>query len=177
MSRVSRANEKVDSCVINLKIFNKSNGTLVQTIQFDSEFIYPEVFTRYDFVRSYITGINQKKPAENGNFGDFIVADFNFDNKEDFAVISNSSPIGETHYSFYIQDNNGKYVLDKFLTEEMSIFPDEIDSVNNSLTTIALAGSTGLCKTTYIYDKRKMKWNQMKKVIIKGKNSGTKHHV
>ena len=80
-------------------------------------------------MRSYITGLNKNAKALKNDYGDFIVADFNFDGKEDFALKYNanyksSGPL----YAFYIQQADGSFKNNQFLTGKVGTFPAIIDS-------------------------------------------------
>jgi len=83
-----------------VQIISKANGSLLQTIQF-------EIGTNtgdYDCIaRSYSTGHNMEAESVDGFFGDIVVADLNFDGKEDIAV---ARGFGYTmFYNFYLQND------------------------------------------------------------------------
>ena len=123
------------------------------------------IFEGTDFYRSYITGINQNKEVVDNYHGDFIVADFNFDSKNDFAIINDIGGNGGPFYSYYIQQNDNKFVLDTFLTDSMVYFPTKIDIKNRQLTTYIHAGVCWMGAHIYKLDKTN-KWKEISNRII-----------
>ena len=115
--------------------------------------------------RSYITGINKDEQAFDNYYGDFIVADFNFDSKNDFAIINSMGGNGGPLYSYYIQQDDGKFVLDTFLTNSMIFFPTKIDSKNRRLTTYVHAGVCWIGEHIYKLNKTN-KWKEIRRRII-----------
>lgn len=96
--------------------------------------------------RSYFTGYGKDEDAAEGMYGDIVVADFNFDGREDFAVMRE---VGHAaFYDFYLQTTAGKFEEEKWLTKNMELFPD-IDSIQQTLTTFARSGVC--CYTLQVY--------------------------
>lgn len=82
--------------------------------------------------RSFITGHNEKAPVIDGDYGDIVVADFNFDGKEDFAIKVNMGGNAGPYYFYYVfKDDN--FILDKTLSGQLMLFPDVIDNKNKQL--------------------------------------------
>ncbi len=66
---------------------------------------------------------------------DILVADFNFDNKEDIAVATYSGGASNPYvYTFFVQAQDKSYDLDDFLTDKVS-YPPRIDAENRTLYT------------------------------------------
>ena len=120
-----------------LKIITKDKKETIQTI----EFIPESSMMSYECSsRSYITGFNKNEEAMDGMYGDLVVADFNFDGKEDFAI---ARDIGFTEfYNFYLQQNN-HFEISDFLTTNLRGFPS-LDTINKTLTTSNATGVDGL---------------------------------
>lgn len=78
------------------------------------------------------------------NFHEFITGDFNFDNLEDFAILYDFGGNGGPSYSYYFQNKNGEFNLQKVFPLNQGYFPKKIDHVNQTLTTIS---PIGCCKT------------------------------
>lgn len=73
------------------------------------------------------------------DFGDIVVADFNFESREDIAIRSDDEN-GGTYYRFYIQEKDKLFKLDSFLTDSMSIVPTYFNRTKKTLTTYQHAG-------------------------------------
>jgi hypothetical protein len=155
-----------DSCTIRISIANKKSGKVVQVVQYSSTFLYEDVFKKCEQVRSYSTGFNSKAEALDNNYGDLVVADFNFDGKEDFAVIRESGVSQGPLYSFYIQSASNVFNYDKYLSETVVYFP-EINRKKRTLTIYTLAGSIGVSERIYKLDKLN-KWKLVSKKLITG---------
>ena len=155
-----------DSCIVELKVYNKSNNKLIQTIEFSSTYFFEKVFNDCNNVRSYITEKNQHIDVEDNDFGDLIVADFNFDKKDDFALKKDSGGNGGPVYIFYIQNDNGEFEVDSFLSENMNFFPSKIDANKRTLTTLVHANVYEMCKKTYKLNSNNY-WIMAKKRFVK----------
>jgi hypothetical protein len=153
-----------DSCIIRISIANKRSGKTVQVVQYGSTFLYQDVFKKCERVRSYSTGFYSKAEVLDNNYGDLVVADFNFDSKDDFAVIRESGVTQGPQYSFYIQSAGGLFNYDKYLSETMVYFP-EINHKKRTLTTYTLAGAIGVFERIYKQDKLN-KWKLVSKKLI-----------
>ncbi len=150
-----------DSCIITITIIDKFKKTEVQKITYSSTHLFKEVFLDCGFERSYITYQNIKSKDVDNDFGDLIVADFNFDDKEDFAIKGDAGGNGGPAYNFYIQ-KNGKFILDSFLTEQMMFFPTNINKHNKTLTTLVHANVYERGETTYKLDSEMNKWKKVR---------------
>ena len=108
-------------CEISLLIIDKKTNKNIQTIKFSSDFIFEKDYKDCSTVRSFSTEINKKLVAEDNDYGDFIVADFNFDGKEDFAIKKDSGGNGGPFYFYYLQNKKSKFIIDKFLSESENV--------------------------------------------------------
>ena len=148
-----------DSCVVKVIIFDKKVNRKVDSLTLNSIFYYDN-FKNCDNIRSYITGKNKNKEVADNDYGDLIIADFNFDSKEDIAIVNECSNSGQL-YNFYVQDISGKFRLDSFLTDSMAYFPSEINIENKTLVTYIVGGVCWVGEHTYQLDMKKSKWRQI----------------
>ena len=143
-----------------ISIINKSDKIVVQRIRS----FFDEGPIDYAFnctSRSFTTGFNKNVDAIDGDWGDIIVADFNFDGKEDFAVRTGAPGMGAPYEpcDFYIQNSNGKFVKDEYLSSEVQCFPDKIDSQTHTLSmVIAVGANPEVYKHIYKYNSKTHKW-------------------
>ncbi len=168
IKRINR-DTQMDSCVIKVAIFDKSLTKLIQEIQYSSEYFFNDAFSECGNVRSYTTNVNRDFEAVDNDYGDIIVADFNFDNKDDFAIKNNSGGNGGPEYRFYIHDTNDEFILDKFLSEKMIFFPIQINKTNHTLTTLVHANARQLTETKYRLNLNNQKWKIVKSKLISAK--------
>jgi hypothetical protein len=158
---------KTDSCIITVFVKSKLTKLTVQTISFGTEYpLFKSSFVDCNNVRSYTTGINKNAEVVDNDFGDLIVADFNFDKKEDFAVKREESGNGGPLYNYYIQTSPNKFKLDKFLSETMIFFPKEINKSKRTLTTLVHSSAVSVCETIYKFDSATNKWKEIGRRII-----------
>ena len=156
----------MDSCVIKVSVFDKSTSKLIQAIQYSSEYFFDDAFNECANVRSYTTNVNRDSEALDNDYGDIIIADLNFDTKEDFAIKNNSGGNGGPEYRFYIQDTNGEFIFDKFLSKKMMFFPIHINKTNRTLTTLVHANALQLSETKYKLNINNQKWKIIKSKLV-----------
>ena len=148
----------------------------IQTVHITSNFLLGESsFVNCNNVRSYTTGINLNTEVVDNDFGDLIVADFNFDNKEDFAVKREEGGNGGPLYNYYLQTSPNTFKLDKFLSETMIFFPKEISKSNRTLITLVHASAVSVCETIYKFDSSTNKWKEIGRRIIQDQTSKTEN--
>jgi hypothetical protein len=150
-----------------LQIVGKANKKQIQQIAIKPAHLFDDAFTDCSAARSYITGKNKDAEAEDNDFGDFIVADFNFDNREDFAVKWDSGGNGGPTYEFYTQNKSGKFQKDSFLTGKMGFFPGTIDTRRKRLITYVHADVAGYHENIYKYNPVTRKWISLKPIYRK----------
>jgi hypothetical protein len=66
--------------------------------------------------------------------------DVNFDGLEDFAIINSEGSNAGPQYAYYIQKPNNEFVLDKYLTESVRLFPIEINKKEKKITISHVSG-------------------------------------
>lgn len=156
---------KQQDATVSVIVVAKSSNKTVQTIQFYSEFIFDTDFKDCNAVRSYSTGINKDITEIDNDFGTFIVADFNFDGKEDFAIKKDSGGNGGPLYRYYLQEN-GQFKLDVFLSDTMGFFPSEINPDTKTLVTLVHANAYQLSKNSYQYNPKAKNWKKKKTTFL-----------
>lgn len=112
--------------------------------------------------RSYITGKDVNKEVQDNFFGRLVVADFNFDNREDFAVMNDVGASTGGIYTYYLQDANHKFKPDIFLSDTMSFFPDKIDPINKVLVNHVHANAYEMGESTYKLNAKTGRWKLIK---------------
>lgn len=155
-----------DSTVVDFYIFDKKTGETVQEIGIQSYFLYYSRIYRSDNVLSYITGKNKDLQIVDNDYGDIIIADFNFDGLEDLALISDQGGNGGPMYNYYLQSNSRQFKLDAFLTDSMSFFPETFNKNRKSLTTVVHASAVSECSTTFTYNQKLHSWKKTHREII-----------
>ncbi|RZK32962.1 MAG: hypothetical protein EOO57_14255, partial [Hymenobacter sp.] len=113
----------LDSCLLTVTIGDKLHRRPPQAIRFTATHLFSTAYSNCGAVRSYSSGQNQQVAVEDNDYGDLVVADFNFDGRDDFATKLDSGGNGGPLYSFYLQKPSGQFELSTFLTEEMQFFP------------------------------------------------------
>jgi hypothetical protein len=167
VQRIKIGAQNFDSCLISVSVVKKQSKKTIQTIKYTSTFLYSDAFQRCDFVRSFATGKNLKVEPLDNHYGDLVIADFNFDGKDDFAVISESGVSNGPYYRFYIQNKNGGFRCDKYLSDTMMYFPSNINQKKRTLTTYTLAGSVGVYRRLYFLNKSN-EWRLISKKLVTG---------
>lgn len=156
--------QSFDSARITIRIIDKSSRRLLQEISLISSELYAEDYTHCRLVRSYSTGKDARKIVIDNDYGDIIVADLNFDSREDLAVKTENNN-GGTDYTFYTQTKDKKFVLDRYLTDSVYSFPWKINRSKRTLTTMVSAGVRDAL-TTYHLDSRTNSWTRVKRRVI-----------
>lgn len=83
------------------------------------------------------------------DFHDFIIADFNFDQLEDFAILFDSGGNGGPLFSYFIQNKNGQFLKQEKFPLQESCFPKEINEKDKVLKTVLVRGCCKLISTSY----------------------------
>lgn len=143
-----------------IEIFDKNKNKVDSIVQTTYELSLKSL----DFkqVRSYSTGKNLDKSVVDNYFGELVIADFNFDSKEDFAIINDEGGNAGVFYSYYIQQANKKFVLDRYLSDSMVYFPSAITKESR---TLVRTTNTTCCFTESTY--QLTKGNQWEKTHYK----------
>jgi hypothetical protein len=151
-----------DSVARTIKIYTKGDS-LVQKILPKVQFT-PWYFHEHDLElrlsRSTITGKNEQYNDIDNYCGEIVVTDLNFDGFEDFATPVGSGADNGPHYAFYIQDTNGKFNHNLYLTKNLIWFPETINNSLMTFTTTVLC-TAGTRLETFKYDIASKKWKKM----------------
>ena len=158
--------EENDICKIELTIVNKATNKIVQRITLNPEFIFSSDFDNCDAIKSFSTNFNTDREVADNDSGDFIVVDLNFDGLEDFAIKSDSGGNGGPTYSFFIQNEEGKFTEENYLTKTMEFFPLEIDKVKKRLTIYVHANAYQLSKTIFKYNAKRTQWKVIHSSLV-----------
>ena len=151
-------NPDLDATYLRIRIFEKGSKTILQTIRKPRHWLFDTFYTDKSHSRSYSTNYNSDIPVVDDNFGDIVVADLNFDGRDDFAVTYDHGADNGNHYYFYFQRPNKTFYRQVFLTEKMIHFPTDIDPVNKRITTRTTAGAFGVGVRTFQYNEVKNSW-------------------
>jgi len=161
-----KAERVIDSNAIfaktKLNLFIYQHNRLIQTITFKNGVLFNECFTSDTASRSYITGKNRNKEIPDYDFGDIIIADLNFDGKEDIAIKYDSGGNGGPIYNFYIQQPNGIFKRDYYLTNNVGSFPEYINIKHKTITTQIHANVHQEAQKTFKYNLTNKKWRLIK---------------
>ena len=150
---------------ISLFIFNKRDK-LIQTIHFKEDLLFDTVFKDNKNVRSYVTGKNKDAEVSDYDFGDLVIADLNFDGREDIAVKYDSGGNSGPSYNFYMQDNSGRFWKDNYLTTYVASFPRYINRKNKTITTQIHATFDQEGRKTFKHNGKTRKWHLVKWVMV-----------
>lgn len=148
--------ESQDTSWVRVIVTNKRTGNR-QVIRFTANWLFANVFQNCRATRSYSTGVRKSAEVLDNDYGDVIVADFNFDGLDDFAIKRDSGGNAGPTYIFYVQQKNGAFIPDLFLTERMESFP-EIRTKQRALVTHVYAGGMRGCRTSYHYNNERRSW-------------------
>lgn len=125
--------------------------------------IWPAINDSINLTRiDYFNSDNEIKEGIE-NYHDFIVADFNFDNLKDFAILYDYGGNGGPIYSYFFQNKDGKFTEDEKFPLNKGFFPKTMDKTNKRLTIIR---PQGCCKTnTTIFQLKDNKWKIVSSVL------------
>lgn len=141
---------------VNIIVINKHTGTNYD-IHLGSKCFFEGTYTNCNHVRSYITGVNKYAEIADNDFGDIVVADLNFDGKDDFALKKNRGGNSGPDYAFYVQDEKGAFAEDTFLNN-IGFFPDEFVPKTKTLIFGVRANTYQYQETVYLYKPALKQW-------------------
>lgn len=148
-----------DLIQIVVEVTEKENSKSAQTLNIDCQGFYIDSFDNCKNVRSYSTKVNNQLPSGDENdSGNFIVADFNFDGLEDFAIKSDPGGNGGPLYTYFLQAEDRKFYRSKYLTDVVQFFPTEINSAKKTLTTFLHANAYQKNRRIFKYNLKAKKW-------------------
>lgn len=172
LKRYTDAIDHRDSCVLKAFIKEKHSKKLIDSFIITSLYYFDDTFANCDSVMSFTTKFNSQRQVVDNYFGDIVIADLNFDNKDDIAIIKDYGGNGGTFYSYFIQGDNKKFTIDSFLTDSVTYFPSIIDQSKQRLITYVHAGACCVGEHVYKFDKSTKMWKQTRHKIL-GPKSGT----
>ncbi|WP_181142902.1 XAC2610-related protein [Flavobacterium columnare] len=116
-----------------------------QEIDFVPEMLYTKKNNLNSSIHSYFNPKQELIKTSEGieQYHDFILLDFNFDGLEDFAIINYEGSNGGPQYAYYKQNSKGQFELDLQLTDDIRLFPIEI---NNKGRNLKFGHPSGCCK-------------------------------
>lgn len=153
------ATSACDSCIVKLVLAEKETKQVIDSILVQALFYYGSVMQDCNNVRSHPKDTHLDRLAyEDRNNGDIIVADFNFDKKDDIAVIYDSGGNSGPLYNYYLQGPDRKFVLNAFLTDTMGFLPVQINRKKKTLMTIVRAGVAHRAETIYKLNPKTNRW-------------------
>lgn len=151
--------KKEDIITINVEITEKENSKKVQTVTIECDGFYLDSFDDCKKVKSYSTGINDKLPiGDENDSGNFIVADFNFDGIEDFAVKRDPGGNGGPLYAYFLQGDDKVFYKSSYLSNTVVFFPIEINPKKRTLTTYLHANAYQKNRRIFKYNPKTKKW-------------------
>ncbi|MCG8577829.1 MAG: hypothetical protein MI810_23325 [Flavobacteriales bacterium] len=159
-------NSTLDSVYIKVVIRNKDTDSVIQTIRKNQELAWDSQESNCSHVRSYQTTLNLDLPVVDNDFGRLIIADFNFDGLDDFAFSYDASVTSGPIYHFYIQQTDGTFIRQVFLSENMAFFPAIIDTEKKQLITHTHANTYQIGIRTFQFNPETNSWyllNQIKR--------------
>ncbi|UPT66511.1 MAG: hypothetical protein M0D57_18955 [Sphingobacteriales bacterium JAD_PAG50586_3] len=143
----------------NVEVFDKKTGNRVDSLGLE----VPDIMSfaeNIDDARSYITGKDKNKGMVDNYAGDFVVADLNFDGREDFAIPTHSGASVGPYSTFFVQGNDGKFTKDAFLTDSVEFFPNKIYPEKRMLLTLVHATAYSVGEHKYVLN-NKGQWHQI----------------
>lgn len=164
--RYRKTTEISDSCLIKITVLDKVTEAIVDSMKIQSNYLFGDLFEDCNNVLSYSTKFNIEKQIGDNYFGDIVVCDLNFDNKEDLAIICDSGGNGGPSYHYYLQGSNKTFYLDQFLTDSMNYFPTNINFESRTLVTYVHAGACCVGEHIYRLGKETNKWKQTSHKIL-----------
>ncbi len=151
-----------------INIFDKKKK-LVQTIIPSlkmTPWYFPENKLKLRLSRSYLTGKNENFDDLDNYCGEIVVADFNFDGKEDFATPIDQGASNGPHYAFYIQENENHFNLNSHLTNMLIWFPEKIDNDAKTLTNEVPSGVYAINRQVFNYSSNTKTWTKIENLLL-----------
>jgi len=150
-----------------LRILIRDKDAVVRdTLNEPLNFMFGSAYTSPLNTRSYTTKKNVNRAVCDNDFGEIVVADFNFDGLDDFAAKHNEGGNGGPTYIYFIQDSTFHFHIDLFLTNEMIYFPVIFLPDRKLLITSVHASAIENCWRTFRYNPETKKWKVVRKTFI-----------
>ncbi len=164
-----------DSLGVVLSVNEKESGRRLDLIEMSpapfGKWAWREVEHRGD-ATSYSTGFNVGRDLVDNYMGTVVVADLNFDGRDDIAAVEDSGVSSGPYYAFFMQDADGRFVRDDFLGEEMSYFPSLVDPSRRRLTTLSPANAYEVCRTVFELSRDTGEWRMVVREIVGDEGAG-----
>jgi len=154
------SDRKYDSYILKIVPITKSAERL-QAIYINADSYYDEDFSSCQHVRSYSTDFNNTMEVQDHDYGDFVVADYNFDLKDDFAIKRDPGFNTGPEYDYFLQTEDTDFVKNKFLSNSVVYFPDKIDAEKHQLVSWLHAGACHLGKHVYQFNSKTETWKEL----------------
>jgi len=158
---------RADSCNLRIVLSDKQTQKRLDTISMVYYQYCYDIFSDRNSIRSYSTGLNADSIASDNYFGDIIVADFNFDKKDDIAIFQYCGGNGGPSYQFYIQNTDSTFSIEHYLTDTMRYFPEPINPKKKQLTTYVHAGACCIGRQIYQYNSTTATWKHISHTYLK----------
>jgi hypothetical protein len=144
--------------VIGIEITNKNTSTS-QRIEYT-----PNYWTS-DLSSNGISYLKNEGEINEGidDYHTFVVADFNFDGLEDFAILYDMGGSAGPSFSYFLQSIDRKFEINPSFPLNQSFFPREIDKSNRILKTISPIGVYKI--ETNVYQLNNGKWDTVTSTI------------
>jgi hypothetical protein len=159
------AGKTCQQSVVTVWIYEKRITKPVQKIRISGYFM-DDAYEDGSNVRSYTTSFNRNKAVCDNIYGHLVVADFNFDSREDIALVSDSGGNGGPIYDYYLQDDSCHFVFSKYLSSRMKYFPTTFNEKKKTLTTYVHAGACCMGKDVYRLDTINGNWKYISHKLI-----------
>lgn len=161
---------------ITVDVINKSNQGIKQTIVMDGKsFDRTLDFQDKEYISSRITGVKGHEQIEIGDGDNFMVGDFNLDDREDFGIKERCGN-GGCFYKICTLRKDGLFKEDTFLTNETNV----IDKKNRIISTFDIdwdlpntshANPQGYMRTFYSYNLKTEVWDKISTTFTYEKGS------
>jgi hypothetical protein len=166
IKRFTAKNDVHDSCIVKAMLLDKRSKNLIDCLSVTSLFFYTNYYDIPSHMVSYSTGVHILKEVVDNYVGDLAVIDLNFDGRDDVALINDMGGNGGPLYSYFVQQPDRKFIMDRYLTDSISYFPGAINRKRKTLTTYVHAGACCVGKHVYQLNPSDQQWRQIEHVIL-----------
>jgi len=155
-----------DSCMVTASLIDKKSKIIMDSVFLTSNLFFTNYFDNSFHMISYSTNVGAFKEVADNYAGDLIIADLNFDGRDDIALINDMGGNGGSFYSYFIQQPDRKFILDRYLTDSMVYFPSDFNKKRKTLTTYVHSGVSWMGKHVYQFDATKREWKRIESIIL-----------
>ncbi len=136
------------------------NKKIVQKITYKAGPLFDTAFGNKKNSRSYTTGARENAEVTDYDYGDLVIADLNFDGREDIAVKTDSGGDAGPWYTFFVQGSDGRFHKDNYLTDSVSSFPASINIKQLKLTTNYISSNGTSFEYIFSFNTQKGIWHK-----------------